>query len=163
MPSLRFFALFFCTLIFYFFLFEKVKQIETNIETKQKKQMSGDYVRKQDLTKHEATTCPDVQVDCPFKAYGCSEDILREDLQPHILECEFREETCVICSETYIFKNKNEHFNNVSKLGIHVCCFCLFIIFLNIFYFFFKNEMKSANLSECREIKQKIQKKKINK
>ena len=66
-----------------------------------------------DIDFHLKNECGKSLVKCIYK--NCNEEILREELQNHILNCENREEKCNDCNMMFPLKNLNEHYNKCVK------------------------------------------------
>ena len=69
-----------------------------------------------DIDYHLKNECVKTLIKCTFK--NCNKMIMREELQNHIQNCEYREEKCNDCQKMFPFKEIMEHFNQCSKRKI---------------------------------------------
>jgi WD40 repeat protein len=56
----------------------------------------GEDVPRSKVTEHNATVCLNVQVPCTAKELGCTDIILRRNLQIHIQECKYEQSRWII-------------------------------------------------------------------
>ncbi len=69
-----------------------------------------------DIDFHLKNECLKSLIKCTFK--NCNKMIMREELENHIQNCEFREEKCNDCQKMFPFKEIMEHFNLCTKKKI---------------------------------------------
>ena len=69
-----------------------------------------------DIDFHLKNECLKSLIKCSFK--NCNTMIMREELQNHIQNCDYREEKCNDCQKMFPFKEIMEHFNQCSKRKI---------------------------------------------
>ena len=69
-----------------------------------------------DIDFHLKNECLKSLIKCTFK--NCNKMIMREELENHIQNCDFREEKCNDCQKMFPFKEIMEHFNQCSKRKI---------------------------------------------
>ena len=69
-----------------------------------------------DIDFHLKNECLKSLIKCTFK--NCNKMIMREELENHIQNCDFREEKCNDCQKMFPFKEIMEHFNLCTKKKI---------------------------------------------
>ena len=79
-----------------------------------------------DLENHIKNNCVKSLVKCVFK--GCNKEIMREELEFHKLNCEYREEKCHECNNLFPHKDINEHFKICPKIKMKCIQGCGLIV-----------------------------------